>query len=433
MARNFNLVELENEEMKIFDWLKGKFSRDKPQNFYRYSGFPFFFGSTPSGKVVNEFTAMQMSAVYACVRILAESIASLPLHVYKYKDGGKVKALDHPLYFLLHDSPNEEMTSFVFRETSVAHLLLRGNCYAQIMRDKKWRVIGLYPLRPNRMSVNRDNDGKLYYLYLPESDNPRFKNRGQVRLESYDVLHVHGLGYDGLIGYSPIAMAKNTIGISIACEEFGASFFANGARLGGVLEHPGIIKDPARLRESWQASYGGSANAGKIAILEEGMKYQQIGIPPDDAQFLETRKFQVNEIARLFRIPPHLIGDLEKSSFNNIEQQSLEFVKYTLNPWVVRWEQALNKALLTNSERKEYFIKFNLEGLLRGDYQSRMQGYATARQNGWMSANDIRELEDLNPIRDEEGGNLYLINGNMTKLNDAGLFGKKKAGDKNEK
>ena len=392
--------------MKIFDWLKGKFSRDKPQNFYRYSGFPFFFGSTPSGKVVNEFTAMQMSAVYACVRILAESIASLPLHVYEYKDGGKVKALEHPLYFLLHDAPNEEMTSFVFRETSVAHLLLRGNCYAQIMRDKKWRVIGLYPLRPNRMSVNRDNDGNLYYLYLPESDNPRFKNRGQVRLESYDVLHVHGLGYDGLIGYSPIAMAKNTIGISIACEEFGASFFANGARLGGVLEHPGIIKDPARLRESWQDSYGGSANAGKIAIL--------------DAQFLETRKFQIAEIARIFRVPLHMLNELERSTFSNITQQSLEFVTYSLMPWLVRWEQALNKSLFTQSERKQYFVKFNVDGLLRGDYETRMKGHQIAIQNGIMSVNDIRELEDLNPIADSEGGNLHIVNGNVAKLAQAG-------------
>ena len=192
------------------------------------------------------------------------------------------------------------------------------------------------------------------------------------------------------------------------------------------------IKNPDKLRESWQKIYGGTQNTGKVAVLEEGVDYQPISIPPDDAQFIETKKFQINEVARLFRIPPHLIGDLEKSSFNNIEQQSLEFVKYTLTPWIVRWEQALNKTLLLPSERKEYFIKFNVEGLLRGDYQSRMQGYATARQNGWMSANDIRELEDLNPISDAEGGNLYLINGNMTKLNDAGLFGKK-AGDTDEK
>ena len=217
-------------------------------------------------------------------------------------------------------------------------------------------------------------------------------------------------------------MAKNAVGMSIACEEYGASFFANGAHPGGVLEHPGVLKDPGKVRDSWQAAYGGSKNAGKVAVLEEGMKYQQIGIPPEEAQFLETRKFQISEIARLYRVPLHLIGDLEHSTFSNIEQQSLEFVKYTLQPWVVRWEQAMTKSLLLPAEKQDYFIKLNVDGMLRGDYQSRMNGYATARQNGWLSANDIREMEDLNPIPEEEGGNLYLINGNMTKLKDAGLF-----------
>ena len=215
---------------------------------------------------------------------------------------------------------------------------------------------------------------------------------------------------------------KNAVGITLACEEYGASFFANGATPGGVLEHPGILKDPKKVRDSWNEVYRGSGNAHKVAVLEEGMKYQQIGLPPEDSQFLETRKFQLDEIARLYRIPPHMVGDLDKSSFSNIEQQSLEFVKYTLDPWVIRWEQSLQRALLLPREKQEYFIKLNVDGLLRGDYASRMTGYATARQNGWMSANDIREMEDLNPIPDEEGGNLYLVNGSMTKLKDAGAF-----------
>jgi HK97 family phage portal protein len=217
-------------------------------------------------------------------------------------------------------------------------------------------------------------------------------------------------------------MAKNAIGMAIACEEYGAKFFANGATPGGILEHPGVVKDPERVRESWNSAFGGSANANKVAVLEEGMKYTPISISPEQAQFLETRKFQINEIARIFRIPPHMIGDLEKSSFSNIEQQSLEFVKYTLDPWVCRWEQSMQRALLSMDEKKEYFFKFNVDGLLRGDYQSRMNGYATGRQNGWMSANDIRELENLDRIPEEEGGDLYLINGNMTKLKDAGIF-----------
>ena len=246
-----------------------------------------------------------------------------------------------------------------------------------------------------------------------------------IALKAEDVLHIPGLGFDGLVGYSPIAMAKNAVGLAMATEEYGAKFFANGAAPGGVLEHPGTIKDPQRVKDSWNKAYQGSSNAHRVAVLEEGMKYQQIAIAPDQAQFLETRKFQINEIARIFRVPPHMVGDLEKSSFSNIEQQSLEFVKYTLDPWVVRWEQAISRSLFTKSEKKAYFVKFNVDGLLRGDYASRMSGYATARQNGWMSANDIRELENLDRIPDELGGDLYLINGNMTKLQEAGVFAKK--------
>lgn len=410
--------------------IKGLFgfgqARDKPVDKAADAGYSFLFGRTTSGKPVNERTAMQTTAVYACVRILAEAIASLPLHVYEYQDdGGKKLVHDHPLYYLLHDEPNPEMTSFVFRETLMSHLLIWGNAYAQIIRDGAGRVLGLYPLLPDKMDVQRDDKGNIYYVYSRNSDeNPMFKEYGNIKLKAEDVLHIPGLGFDGLIGYSPIAMAKNAVGMTLACEEYGASFFANGANPGGVLEHPGVLKDPSKVRESWNSVYRGVSNAHKIAVLEEGMKYQQIGIPPEEAQFLETRKFQINEIARLYRIPPHMVGDLDKSSFSNIEQQSLEFVKYTLDPWVIRWEQSLQRSLLLPSEKGKYFIKLNVDGLLRGDYQSRMNGYAVGRQNGWFSANDIREMENMNPIPDEEGGNLYLINGAMTKLADAGAFAK---------
>ena len=419
--------------MKIFNWLKSKiFSRDKPQNLYRFSNFPFFFGKSVSGKNVNEFAAMQNSVVYACCKIISESIASLPLHVYQYKNGGKEKVPKHPLYFLLHDSPNDEMTSFVFRETLMTHLLLWGNAYAQIIRNNLGKIAALYPLLPNKMNVLRDDDGEIFYKYRRLSEeNPNFKEKGEIILNRQDVLHIVGLGFDGLLGHSPIAVAKNAIGLSMACEEFGSNFFANGARPSGILKTPTLIKDPEKLRESWQSMYGGS-NAGKVAILEEGMTYESISIPPEDAQFLETRKFQIAEIARIFRVPLHLLNELDHATFSNIEHQNLEFVIYTLTSWITRWEQALNKTLFSENERGKFFVKFNVDGLLRGDYQSRMQGYATARQNGWLSANDIRELENLNPIPDEEGGNLYLINGNMTKLSDAGLFGKT-AGDTNEK
>lgn len=408
-------------------------ARDKPVDKAADAGYSFLFGRTTSGKPVNERTAMQTTAVYACVRILAEAVASLPLHVYEYQDdGGKKLVHDHPLYYLLHDEPNPEMTSFVFRETLMSHLLIWGNAYAQIIRDGAGRVLGLYPLLPDKMDVQRDDKGNIYYVYSRNSDeNPMFKEYGNIRLKAEDVLHIPGLGFDGLIGYSPIAMAKNAVGMTLACEEYGASFFANGANPGGVLEHPGVLKDPSKVRESWNSVYRGVSNAHKIAVLEEGMKYQQIGIPPEEAQFLETRKFQVNEIARLYRIPPHMVGDLDKSSFSNIEQQSLEFVKYTLDPWVIRWEQSLQRSLLLPGEKGKYFIKLNVDGLLRGDYQSRMNGYAVGRQNGWFSANDIREMENMNPILDEEGGNLYLINGAMTKLADAGAFAKTDTGQQN--
>lgn len=405
-------------------FLSGLFrSRDRPQNRTPGSSFAFYMGSSSAGKAVTERSAMQMTAVYACVRILSEAIAELPIHVYRYKeDGGKEKAIDHPLYLLLHDEPNPEMSSFVFRETLMTHLLLWGNAYAQIIRNGKGEIVALYPLMPNKMSVNRDADGRLYYEYTRSSDEAHTMKGFTVRLNPSDVLHIPGLGFDGLVGYSPIAMAKNAIGLAIATEEYGSKFFANGAQPSGVLEHPGTLKDPQRIRESWQSTFGGSHNSNKVAVLEEGMKYTPISISPEQAQFLETRKFQINEIARIFRVPPHMVGDLEKSSFSNIEQQSLEFVKYTLDPWVVRWEQSIQRTLLTPDEKKTYFVKFNVEGLLRGDYASRMNGYATARQNGWMSANDIRELENLDRIPAEDGGDLYLINGNMLPLSRAGAF-----------
>ena len=398
-------------------------SRDKPINRTAGSSYSFFLGGTTSGKAVTERSAMQMTAVYSCVRILAEAIAGLPLHLYRYTDdGGKEKAVDHPLYLLLHDEPNPEMSSFVFRETLMTHLLLWGNAYAQIIRNGKNEIVALYPLMPNKMTVDRDRDGKLYYQYSHSADEAPTAKNSSVILRPSDVLHIPGLGFDGLVGYSPIAMAKNAIGLAIATEEYGAKFFANGAAPSGVLEHPGTIKDPSRVRDAWQSQFGGSSNSGKVAVLEEGMKYTPISISPEQAQFLETRKFQINEIARIFRVPPHMVGDLEKSSFSNIEQQSLEFVKYTLDPWVVRWEQSIQRTLFTDEEKREYFVKFNVEGLLRGDYASRMSGYATARQNGWMSANDIRELENLDRIPAEEGGDLYLINGNMLPMANAGAF-----------
>jgi len=379
---------------------------------------PFFFGRAKSDAVVNERTAMQTAAVYACIRVLSEAVASLPLQLYKYQGKGAVIADDHPLYDILHSVPNAEMTSFVFRETLMSHLLLYGNAYAQIIRDSTGQIKELYPLLPDKMDVSRDEAGRIYYTYWPDKDAANQQEKGGGTVLRYDeVLHIPGLSFDGLTGYSPVALAKNVIGMAIATEDYGASFFRNGAMPGGILEHPSELnKDaPDQLRDIWETLFRGQG-AHRVAVLEGGMKYHAVGIPPDQAQFLETRRYQLNEIARIFRVPPHMIGDLERSTFSNIEQQALEFLRYSVDPWLQRWEQQMEKTLLTPAERKTHEIRFNVDGLLRGDYMTRMRGFAMARQNGWMSANEIRGLDRLYPIPDELGGDKYYINGNMVEM-----------------
>ena len=279
-------------------------------------------------------------------------------------------------------------------------------------KDKNGHVVELWYLKPNLMKVERDKETrKLKYTYSDDNENKTYV------FASERIFHIPGLSFNGINGISPIEQAREAIGLALATEEFGAKFFSNGARPGGVLEHPGVVKDPERIRESWNKVYQGTRNSHKIAVLEEGMKYHEIGIPPEQAQFLQTRKYQLNEICRIFRVPPHLVGDLERSTFSNIEHQSIDFVTHTIRPWLVRWEQAIYKSLLNEQERRLYYAKFNVDGLLRGDFATRMQGYATARQNGWMSINDIRSLEDMNPIPSEQGGDDYLVNGNMVKAN----------------
>ena len=386
-------------------------SRDKPQNAVS-AALPFPFGSSSAGKSVTARSAIQTSAVYACVRVIAETVASLPFGVYEESEAGTRKAIEHPLYRLLHDEPNPEMTSFIWRETLMTHLLLWGNSYSQILRNGRGKILGLYPLLPDKMEVDRDENGNLTYTYTTAKGNV-------VSLQPEDVLHIPGLGFDGIMGYSPIAVEKSAIGLGIAAEEFGSKFFSNGARPSGILTHPNTVKDPKRLREAWNTAYGGSGNSGKVAILEEGMTFSPISVPNNEAQFLETRKFQVNEICRIYRVPPHMIGDLDHATFSNIEHQSISFAQHTIRPWLVRIEQSINRALFTEKEKtggKKYLCQFNIDGLLRGDYKSRMEGYAIARQNGWMSANDIRLLENMNPIPEEEGGNAYMVNGNMVPI-----------------
>ena len=395
--------------------------RDHPKN-KAGAGFSFLFGGTPSGVAVDERTAMQNTVVYACVRILAETVASIPLHMFQYKENDdKEHARGHPLYYLLHNAPNPLMTSFVFRETLMSHILLWGNAYAQIIRDGRGQVAALYPLLPGKMDVSISHGGKLVYTYYKDWDDayPKSTRSGSpVTLRQEDVLHIPGLGFDGLVGYSPIGMACNAIGMSIATENYGSRFFANSAQPSGVLEHPGILKDHDKLRADWQAKFSGPG-AHSIAILEENMKFHPISINPNDAQFLDTRKFQVQEIARIFRVPLSMLGNLERATYNNAEQLSLDYVKFTITPWLSRFEQAFEQQLLLPSERRDYFIRFNVGGLLRGDLKSRYESYAIGMQNGFMSPNDIRELEDWNLIPEPYGSRFY-ANGNFIPLERAG-------------
>ena len=368
--------------------------------------------SSATGRTVTPESALQLSAVYACVRILAETVASLPLRVYRRRpDGGKEPAPGHPLYHVLHDAGNPEMTAFELRETMMGHLVLRGNSYAEIERNGyTGDPAALWPLRPDRMTVKRPAQRLVYEYELPDGTPKVF--------QASQILHVRGLSSNGIVGMSPIAVAREAIGLGLAAEEFGARFFGNGARPGVVLEHPGELSDAAyeRLKGSWNEQHQGLTNAQRLAILEEGMKVSVIGVPPNDAQFLETRKFQVVEIARLFRVPPHMIGDLDRATFSNIEQQSIEFVTHTIRPWTERLEQRYDLSLLDEAERAEYFVEHLLDGLLRGDITSRYQSYATGRQWGWLSVNDIRALENMNPV---EGGEEYLVPMNMAPAGEA--------------
>lgn len=410
--------------MGFFEWM-GLSPRDAPkvEDNVRDSGQTFVFGRSESGERVDEKSAMQIATVYACVRLLAESIAGLPLHLYRYTSSSgsdKERAKDHPLYKILYRQPNPEMTSFSFWETMVLQILLWGNSYAQVIRDGKNNVLALYPLPPENVEVDRDDKGHIYYIYHAYTDEVPGETNKDIYFRSDEIFHVPGLSYNGLVGVSPIAMMKNSLGTTIAVEKYGSAFFKNGAQPAGVLEHPGVLKNPEKIRENWSDVYGGPSNAHKVAVLEEGMQYKAISLPPEDSQFLSTRQFGVTEICRIFRVPPHLVQDMQHATFSNIEHQSIDFVVHTLTPWLVRFEQAIVKDLLLPDEQDTYFPKFNVDGLLRGDYQSRMQGYATGISNGFLSPNDIHRLENMDLIPAEKGGDDYYLNGGYVKLEDAG-------------
>jgi len=370
---------------------------------------------THSGVDVNEESAMRYITVYSCARVIAETIGTLPLFVYREKqNGGKEKARGHPVYGLLHDLPNDEMTSMTWRETEIGHQVLSGNCYSVITFNRRGNPIDLYPVPWDQCEPFRDpSDDQIKY---------RINDRGKFEVFPKErVLHVPGLGYDGLIGYSPIRMASESVGMGIAANEFAARFYGQGMNVGGVLEHPGKLGDPGykHLKEWVEEQGQGMANSWRPLILEEGMKFNRIPMPLKDAEFIETRKFNQTEICGLFRVPPHMISNLERATFSNIEHQSLEFVMYTLMPYLKGWEQAINWKLFTPSEREQgYHAKFNVDALLRGDYKSRQEGLAIQRQNGVINGDEWRAEEDRNPITGEVG-EAYLVNGNMISVETA--------------
>jgi HK97 family phage portal protein len=361
-----------------------------------------------AGVSVNAETAQRCSAVFACVQVLSQDIAKLPLILYKRNKDGKTRerVLNHPLTTLTALKPNRWQTSFEYREMMQGHLALRGNAFSMIVRDNKMTPIELVPLHPDRTKIVVNDDRDVFYdVKLTATSN-------EIRLPAVDVMHIRERSDDGLMGMSRITQARNAIGLAVATEKHGAKLFANGARPGGILSHPGKIGAAGRdaIVNEFENRFRGSENAHKLFVAGEGMKYETVGMTQSDAQFIESRKYQRSEIASVFRVPPHKIGDLEKATFSNIEHQSLEYVIDTLLPIVRRWEQRLNLSLLREKEQADHYFEFKLEGLLRGDFQTRMSGYATARQWGWMSANDIRSLENMNPVA---GGDEYLSPLNM--------------------
>lgn len=367
---------------------------------------------TASGIHISPLRALQSSAVFACTRVLSEGLAMLPLHEYQRVARGREMATGHYLYPLLHDLPNPEMTSYSLRELNMTHLCLRGNAINYLDANAAGEWSGIWPINPDTVSALREQgSNRLFYgIELPE----RFGREYRI-VPAERIWHIHGPSTDGYWGLTPIALAAQAIGMALATEEYGARFFGNGAQPGFVLKHPGKLKDDAykRLKEAWEKRHMGLDNAHKVAILEEGMDVAKLGVSPEEAQFLETRKFQATEIARFFRVPPHMIADLDRATFTNIEQMSLEFVVYTLMPWLTRFEQEIHRSLLTPAERKVYFVKFQLDALLRGDIQTRYAAYAQATQNGWMSINDVLELEDRNLI---EEGDEHLVQLSMVPI-----------------
>jgi HK97 family phage portal protein len=359
-----------------------------------------------AGVPVDAETAMKISAVWACVRLLSETIASLPLMVYRRLDnGGRERATNHPLFAVLHDQPNQWQTAFEFVEMLTGHALLRGNGYAEILPGPRGPVDQLVPIHPDRVAVEKLSNGRLRYQVREDNGTRR-------AILQDDMFHLRGLSNDGMSGLAVIDYARDSFGLTLATERYGGRFFRNDSRPGGVLRTAKTLSEPAqkRLKGNWEELHTGS-NQHRVAVLEEGLEWQQIGITPEQGQFLGTREFNAEEVCRWFRVPPHMAGVTSKvtSWGTGIEQLSIGFVIYTLRPWLVRWQQAVSRDMILATDR--YFAEFVVEALLRGDVKSRTSAYAVGRQWGWYSVNEIRQFENLNPI---ENGDVYLQPLNMS-------------------
>jgi HK97 family phage portal protein len=369
-----------------------------------------YFGYTPvaSGVSVTETTALNYSAYWAGVRRISSDVASLPLDLFKrVGDSGRTKFRDHPLYWLLHSEFNPLQTSVVARQMMQAHVLTWGNAYAWIERNQAGRPIAVWPLTPDRVVPELRTLETLVYRV-------KQKTGADLIITADDILHIPGLGFDGIQGYSVVQKARESLGLGLASERFGAKFFGNGAWPGLVAQHPGRLSDKAatNLKDSIQKAIGGLENAHGIFVTEEGIKVDKLGIPPNDAQFLETRQFQVVEICRWLMIPPHKLYEMERATFSNIEHQAIEYVQDTLVPWITIWEAELEKKLIADLEQGIQFIEFNVEGKLRGDFNSRMNGHAVGIQWGFMNRDEVREKENLNPMPDGLG-KVFLAPANM--------------------
>lgn len=362
--------------------------------------------ATATGVEVSIEGSLALPAMWACCKVLSETTAMLPLLLYRREAAGRrTRATDHPLYARLHTAPNGEQTAMEFREMMMLHLASWGNAYAEIELDTRGRVRGLWPLLPGQMLEVKRRQGRLQYRYqLPDGQ--------ELMLPDWQVLHFRGLSGDGIVGYSPVRVAMQTIGLGLGAQEYGARWFANNARPDMVAIHPGKLSKDAhqRMKKSWNEDHQGIGQAHRLRILEEGLKLEKIGAPPEEAQFLRTQEFQAKDLARMYRMPPHKIGILDQATFSNIEHQAIEFVTDTIMPWLVRMEQRYALDLLTEQEQRDYYVEHLIDGLLRGDVQARYSSYAIGRQWGWLSINDVRRLENMDPIAD---GDAYLQPLNM--------------------